>query len=347
MLGICFESVEKVAVCEIPDPVILDDRDVIVDVTMAGLCGSDLHPFFGRESGLDAGTVMGHELVGFVSQAGSAIKNLKEGDRVCAPFTTNCGDCFYCRSGLTSRCVAGELFGWRSNGEGLHGCQSQRVRVPLGDSTLAKVPDGMSNETALLLGDNLSTGYFAAEMAAINPAGTYVVIGCGTVGLLAIQWAVRMGAESIVAVDLVESRLAIARDLGAKTFSDPAVAIACVMDKTDGRGADAVMELVGLPSAQELAFQIVRPGGILSVIGCHCTPNFTFSPNDAYDKNLTYRTGRCPARHYMSALANELQSDPPDTTWCISHRFQIEQGVNAYDVFANRKDGCVKAVVEF
>lgn len=347
MKAVCFEQVQRVAARELPDPVIEQAGDAIVRVELAGLCGSDLHPFFGREVGIDPGTVMGHEFVGEVLAVGEDVSGVDVGDRVCAPFTTNCGRCYYCRIGLTSRCSAGQLFGWRSDGVGLQGGQATHVRVPLADGTLLKIPSGVSDELALLLGDNLSTGYFAADMAGIDPAGVYVVVGCGTVGLLAILAAVRRGATKIVAIDPNAARLELARSLGATAFADEQQAINAVRDMTEGRGADGVMELVGLPAAQQLAYQLVRPGGTMSVIGCHCTPHFAFAPADAYDKNLTYRTGRCPARAYMGELAQELAEDPLDLSWCFTHRFTIDQASEAYDLFANRKDGVVKAVFEF
>lgn len=346
MKGVCFERVERVSVRELPDPLIEQADDAIVRVAVSGLCGSDLHPFFGREIGLDAGTVMGHEFVGEVVAVGDQVSAIAVGDRVCAPFTTNCGECYFCRRGLTSRCDRGQLFGWRSGGVGLHGGQASLVRVPLADATLMKLPPGISDELALLLGDNLSTGFFAAEMAGIENDGVYAVVGCGTVGLLAIMAAQRRGAAKLAAIDPNEARLELARSLGASTFSDRDQAIAAINEMTDGRGADGVMELVGLPAAQQLAFQLLRPGGTMSVIGCHCAPNFAFAPADAYDKNLTYRTGRCPARAYMEKLAGELADRPLDLSWCVTHRFAIDEAARAYDVFAHRKDGCLKAVFE-
>lgn len=338
---------QHVVVREIDDAKVLSPTDVVVQVSMAGLCGSDLHPFFGRETGLDRGTVMGHEFVGTVHETGTAVQDFRVGDRVCAPFTTNCGQCFYCQRGLTSRCVSGQLFGWRKDGQGLHGCQAEYVRVPLADGTLMKVPEGMSDETAILLGDNLSTGYFCADMVGVEAGGVYVVVGCGNVGLLAIASARRMGAETVVAIDPVPARLEIAEQLGAVAFADTSSALRYVFDKTNGRGADGVMELVGLPEAQQTAYQMIRPGGVMSVIGCHCTPGFAFSPVDAYDKNLTYRTGRCPARHYMEKVAKEIAETPIDLSWCISHQFGVRDGVRAYDTFAGRKDNCIKAVLIF
>ena len=251
---------------------------------------------------------MGHEFVGEVIATGSNVQ-LAVGTRVCAPFTTNCGQCFYCAAGLTSRCEQSQLFGWRQNGAGLHGGQASRVLVPNADATLVPVPKSIDNATALLVGDNLSTGRFCAEMVGIQPDATYAVVGCGTVGLMAVLASFRMGATQVFAVDPVASRRELATSLGAHAFGPTDIGPA-VHAATDGRGADGVMELVGSPAAQTLAYQLIRPGGTMSVIGCHCTPNFAFSPADAYDKNLTYRTGRCPARHFMPLLFEELATQP-------------------------------------
>ena len=150
--GVCFKAPGIVAWEEVTDPAIEDRADAVVEVDLAGLCGSDLHPFFGREQGLDAGTVMGHEFVGRVLDVGADVRSVRPGDRVYAPFSTSCGQCPPCRSGLTSRCEQGQLFGWRSEGVGLHGGQADRVRVPLADGTLKPVPSGLSTEAALLLG---------------------------------------------------------------------------------------------------------------------------------------------------------------------------------------------------
>jgi 2-desacetyl-2-hydroxyethyl bacteriochlorophyllide A dehydrogenase len=346
MKAICFEDIEQIATREISDPKLVSSTDAIVQVSLAGLCGSDLHPFFGRESGLDRGTVMGHELVGTIVELGSDVKSHSVGDRVYVPFSTNCGSCYYCLAGITSRCSQSQLFGWMQDGQGLEGCQAELVRVPLAEATLMKADDRLSDEAALLLGDNFSTGFYCAEMAEVQPGGTYMVIGCGTVGLLCIVAAKSMGAETIVAVDLVESRRKMAESLGAIAV-EPDNAVAEIHQRTDGRGADAVMELVGLPPAQVLAFQAVRPGGILSVIGCHCTPNFEFSPVDAYDKNLTYKTGRCPARHYMDKLSSRVADGEFDLDPFITHHFSIDESVRAYDVFSNRKESCVKAAIKF
>jgi len=347
MQGICFQDIQKVACKQLADPIIEQPTDAIVQVSLAGLCGSDLHVYYGRETGIDVDTVMGHELVGTIVETGSRVGSLSIGDRVYAPFTTNCGDCFYCNSGLTARCTSGQLFGWVENGVGLHGGQSELVRVPLADGTLKKIPEAVSDASALLLGDNFSTGYFCAEMAEVSADGVYVVVGCGTVGLLCIMAARHLGAKTIYALDLVPERRAQAESLGAIAMDANPAAVAEVKLKTNGRGADAVMELVGLPAAQKLAFDIIRPGGIMSVVGCHCTPHFSFGPMDAFDKNLTYKTGRCPARAYMDRLTDLVADGTFELDSFISRRFGIEDCVEAYDIFSNRKDGCLKAAIEF
>ena len=347
MKGVCFKSVGEIETIDLPDPEIQDSRDAIVKVSMAGLCGSDLHVFHGREVGVDVGTVMGHELVGEVVAVGGDVKSIAIGERAFAPFTSNCGECYYCQRGLTARCVSGQLFGWREGGAGLHGCQSELVRVPFADGTLKKQPDGLSDVAALLLGDNFSTGYFCAEMAEITPDKTCVVIGCGTVGLLCIMAAKKMGAEKIYAIDLVAERRKQAEMLGAKALDVGESAIQEILQATDGRGADSVMELVGVPDAQRLAYDVLRPGGIMSVVGCHCTPDFAFSPVEAFDKNLTYRTGRCPARNYMDKLTDRVADGEFKIDSFVTHHFNAADSVKAYDVFAGRKDGCLKAVFEF
>ena len=347
MQGCCFQDIQEVQHRTLADPQLATPDQAIVRVEMAGLCGSDLHPFFGRETGLDPGTVMGHEFVGRVVETGSAVHTVQVGDRVSCPFTTNCGNCFYCLRGLTSRCVNSQLFGWRQGGLGLHGGQAEYALVPDANGSLLKLDDSVSDPLALLLGDNLSTGFFCAEMAGIQPDGVYLVIGCGTVGLLTIVAARDLGAQKVFALDPVPERRRQAEQLGAIPVGSEEQAMAEIGTATDGRGVDGVMELVGLLPAQSFAYQAVRPGGVISTIGCHCTPDFGFSPVDAYDKNITYRTGRCPARHYMGKLLPEADRFSKIAEQLITHEFSIREAERAYRVFSGRQDGCMKAAFRF
>jgi threonine dehydrogenase-like Zn-dependent dehydrogenase len=344
MKAVTFQGEKTVRFESVPDPKLEAPGDVVVKIELAGICGSDLHPYFGREKGLDPGTVMGHEAVGTVVEAGKGVARLRKGARVFSPFTTNCGRCFYCARGLTARCTTGQLFGWKSAGRGLNGLQAEYARIPLAESTLLEVPDGVKPEEALLLGDILSTGWFCAEMAGVGREGVYAIVGCGPVGVMAAIAARALGAARVFAVDPIPERRALAARYGA-TPIDPALAVDTIRAATDGRGADAVLEVVGNESAQRLALDLVRPGGTVAVAGVHSAPGFAFSPGEAYDKNLTYKVGRCSARHYMEKLAPFVQSRAVDFSPLFSHRLPLASGPEGYRLFAERAAGCTKVLL--
>ncbi len=346
MLALTFHGKETIKVETVRAPEILAPTDVILKTRAAGICGSDLHVYHERERGLDRGTVMGHEVTGEIVEVGHDIRRFRKGDLVVAPFTTNCGRCYYCQIGLTCRCATGQLFGWVQNGAGLQGVQAEYVRVPLADSTLLPVPEEILPEEALFLGDILATGYYCAAQAKIDPRGTYAVLGCGPVGLMAIIGAREHGAEKIFALDVLPERLQLAARLGAAPLhvqeGDP---VQAVRTATQGRGADAVLEVVGNSSAQRLAYDLVRAGGVISVVGVHTAPQFAFSPAEAYDKNLTYRVGRCPARQLMPRLLPILQSRKYDLLRVISHRMPLREGAEGYRIFDQKLQGCTKVVL--
>jgi len=320
--------------------------EVIVKVELTAVCGSDLHIYHGREKGLDAGTIMGHEFLGTVVEAGAAVARFKEGARVVAPFTTSCGACFYCKQGLTCRCERGQLFGWVEGGKGLHGAQAEYVRVPLADPCLVEVPEGVADDEALLAGDVLSTGFFCAELGMVAAGSSVVVIGCGPVGLMGIVGARELGAAQVFAIDSVAERLALAERMGAtpidRSACDP---LELVHAATEGRGADVVLELVGSPRATRAAVDLVRPGGTIAACGVHTEKQFAFSPVEAYDKNLTYRAGRCPARHYAERMLDLLATGKYPVGEILTHRMPLEEGAAAYEMFAARRGGCVKAIL--
>ena len=346
MQALTFGGIEKIVYQSVPEPQILEPTDAIVQITLSAICGSDLHVYHGKETGIDEGTVMGHEFVGTVIETGNAVKKFYEGSRVLSPFTTSCGDCFYCRIGLTCRCEKGNLFGWVQNGHGLHGAQSQYIRVPMADTTLVSLSNDLSEEKGLLLGDIFSTGYFCAENAGINNKGTYVIIGCGPVGLMTVLAAKDLGAENLFALDHSNERLQMAKEFGAIPLN-PLLANArsTIRNATNDRGADAVMEVVGSPEALRLAIDLLRPGGTISSVGVHTAKNFSFSPGEAYDKNLVYKIGRCPAHYYAEKLLREqvIQRHPVEKI--ITHRFSLTEGAKAYEVFDKKIDNCIKAVL--
>src|SRR6185436_8412011 len=299
MQALTFGGMEKIVYQSVSEPQILEPTDAIVQITLSGICGSDLHVYHGRETGIDEGTVMGHEFVGTVIETGNAVRKFYKGSRVLSPFTTSCGACFYCSIGLTCRCEKGNLFGWIQSGHGLHGAQAQYVRVPMADSTLIPLSNDLSEEKGLLLGDIFSTGYFCADNAGISPSGTYIVIGCGPVGLMTVVAAKHLGAHNLYAIDYSNERLQMAKEFGAIPLDPSSTDVkATILNATNGRGADAVMEVVGSNEALRLAMDLLRPGGTISSVGVHTAKNFYFSPIEAYDKNLVYKIGRCPAHFY-------------------------------------------------
>lgn len=335
--------------CEhVPDPGLVAPTDAIVRVELGAICGSDLHVWRGNEVGLDAGCVLGHEFLGEVVELGSEVRDLRVGDRVVSPFTTSCGSCPACDEGLTARCEHGQLFGWVADGHGLHGAQAEYVRVPLADATLVRLDAELEPEAALLVGDVLTTGWYCADMARLAEGARVVVLGCGPVGLMAVVGAREHGAGTVLAVDSVPERLALAARFGATAIEltpDVGKVRERVLDATDGRGADAVLEVVGHPSASRLAIELVRPGGTISAVGVHTEPHFAFSPGEAYDRNLTYTAGRCPARAHMPRMLELVRSGryPLGAIW--SHRLGLEEAPRGYELFDAKREGCTKVLL--
>jgi len=346
MNGLVFHGVRDVRVERVPDPRIVEPTDAIVRVERAAVCGSDLHVWGGRERGLDPGTVLGHEFVGQVVEVGSDVRRFGGGARVVSPFTTSCGVCFFCASGLTARCARSQLFGWVAGGQGLQGGQAELVRVPLADSTLVALPEAVPAETALLLGDVLPTGWYCAERAGVAPGGTYAVVGCGPVGLMAVVAARELGASAVWALDAVPERLAQAERFGATPLSAAGGdAPALLREATEGRGVDAVLEAVGNAASHRTAIDLVRPGGTISVVGVHNEAEFPFTPAELYDRNLTYRVGRCPARHLLEPLLAWVMTGRVDIGSVFTHRMPLAAGGEAYRIFDAKADGCVKVAL--
>jgi threonine dehydrogenase-like Zn-dependent dehydrogenase len=343
--AITYHGPRDLRIDQVRDPRIEHPLDALVQVERAAICGSDLHVYHGRETGLDPGTVMGHEFTGRIAEIGRDVRGIAVGDRVVSPFTTSCGACFHCMRGLTARCTAGALFGWVEGGRGLEGAQAEMVRVPLADSTLVRIPDDLPPDAALLLADVLPTGWHGARMADVGPGTVAAVIGCGAVGLTTVAACIERGAGRVFAVDRVPERLAVAERLGATAIADPEAAVAAVREATAGRGADSVIEAVGSAAASTLAFDLVRPGGVVSIVGVHHELRFELSPARAYDLNLTLRTGRCPARALIGEVLPLLRGRPGIAA-LVTHRHGLSAGVEAYRRFDRHEDGCIKVALD-
>jgi threonine dehydrogenase-like Zn-dependent dehydrogenase len=343
MRAVTYQGVGAVRVESVAEPALETPDDAIVEVERTAICGSDLHIYHGRERGLDMGTVLGHELIGRVVAAGNAVRIAVPGTRVAAPFSTSCGACFFCLRGLTARCELGRLFGWVENGTGLHGAQAERVRVPMADATLFPIGDDLPATAALLLADILPTGYHCAKLAGISAGDVVVVVGCGPVGLMAVAAAESMGAQ-VIAMDSVAARRGMAASFGARAVA-PEECAATTLEATGGRGADAVLELVGSPEASRAAFDLVRAGGVIAACGVHHERHFPFSPLEAYDRNLRFAAGRCPARARMPEVLPWLERTPR-LAEVFTHQMPLEDAVAAYDLFDAKRDGCIKIALD-
>ena len=349
MRGLVLEDVRRVVHrTDLPDPTVTVPTDVVVAVRRAGLCGSDLHPYEGREP-VRFGVVCGHEAVGEVVAAGTEVDGFAVGDRVLVPFTTSCGACGPCRRGLTARCVRGELFGFGPADDptvpALHGCQAQYVRVPLAGSTLVRVPADVDDTAAVLLTDNLPTGWCAVERAGVGAGDALAVVGLGAVGLCAVAVATATGAGPVLAVDPVAERRRAAARLGAEVAT-PEDAAATMAALAPGDGAPAVVEAAGTTAAQRLACALVRPGGTLSVIAVQTGAGFGFTPVAAYDANLTVRFGRASVRAALDRVLPQVDDLVARLAQVVLTRpaLDLADGPDAYARFARRDADTVKVV---
>lgn len=340
MRALVFEKPGHVVVRDdLPDPSVEAPTDVVVRVTAAGLCGSDLHPYLGREAAA-TGVVPGHEAVGEVVAVGDDVRRHRVGDRVLVPFTTSCGACVPCRQGRTSRCVHGQLFGWGAP-DGtvmLHGGQAQFVRVPLADGTAVEVPDGVDDATAVLLCDNLPTAWWATSRAGVRDGMTVAVVGLGGVGLCAVASAFALGAVEVLATDPIASRRDRAAALGATVVSGDEVAV-----------ADAVVEAAGPSAAQAAAVRMVRPGGTVSVVAVQTADRPGFDPATAYDRDVTVRFGRAAVRSALDLVLPRIAAGAlvPPTDAVVTHPgLPLDDGPATYRRFADRTDDLVKATFD-
>jgi len=328
---------------EIPDPAIADPRDAIVRVDAVTICGTDLHILGGDVPEVEAGRVLGHEAVGTVVAVGGGVANLKEGDRVLASCISACGVCRYCREGVYGQCVGGG--GWIL-GHTVDGVQAEYARIPFADLSTYRLPESVTDEAAVLLADILPTSYEVGVLnGRVRPGDTVVVVGAGPIGLAAIQTARLYSPAHIVAIDKAQSRLDAAKlfgaDLTVLADDDPLELVRLV---TGGLGADVVMEAVGIPATFELCTTLVRPGGRVANIGVHGSPA-TLHLERLWIRDVTITTGLVDTRT-TPTLLNMLVAGQLDTAHMVTHRFALDQIVEAYDVFSRPAEtGALKVVL--
>lgn len=327
-----------------PIPVIKDERDAIVKVTLSSICSSDLHIKHGTVPRAKENTVLGHEFVGEVIETGSAVKKFKKGDRVSVSVETFCGTCFFCRNGFVNNCVEG---GWEL-GCRIDGCQAEYVRVPIADMGMTLIPDDVSYEAALFNGDILATGYWAASIGELKPADTVVVIGAGPTGICTLMSVKLYSPSKVIVVDVDDSRLELVKKQGLADITvnslreDP---LEVIMRETDGRGADRVFEVAGIKSTFELAWKAARPNAIVVVVALYSEPQ-EIPLQVMYGKNLIFKTGGVDGNsNYAEEIMKLIQCGKIDTSCLITHKAPLNDVIHGYEVFENKIDNCVKWVI--
>jgi len=329
---------------EVPDPKIADDGDAIVRITTTTICGTDLHILKGDVPAVTDGRILGHEAVGTVTEVGAGVKTVRPGDRVLVSCITACGRCRYCREGMYGQCLDGG--GWIL-GHRIDGTQAEYVRVPFADNSTYPVPAGVTDEEVLMLADILPTGYEVGVLnGRVRPADTVAIVGAGPVGLAAVLGAKLHSPSHVVAIDLATGRLDAAKQFGADILinsgeDDP---VARVMELTEGLGADVAIEAVGIPETFELCARLVRAGGHVANVGVHGKP-VTLHLEDLWIKNLTITTGLVDT-YSTPTLLRLVAGHQIESARFVTHRFGLDEFLDAYDVFSRAGEtGALKVVL--
>lgn len=345
----------KAAVFVEPGRIVLEEkpipkvgpRDALVKVTTTTICGTDVHILKG-EYPVARGLTIGHEPVGVVAELGEAVTGYEIGQRVIAGAITPCGQCHSCLDSHQAQCGGKTMGGWRL-GNTIDGCQAEYVLIPDAMANLAPIPDHLSDEQVLMCPDIMSTGFGGAQSGRIRIGDTVAVFAQGPIGLCATVGAKLMGATRIFTVDAVPERIAMSRKLGADVVvnykeRDPVDAI---LEATNGRGVDVAIEALGTQTTFESCLRVLRPGGVLSSLGVY-SGKLTL-PLDAFAAGLgdhAIVTTLCPGgKERMRRLMNVLASTRADLRPLVTHRFKLDQIEEAYDLFANQRDGVMKVAI--
>jgi alcohol dehydrogenase len=330
---------------DVPDPTIKDPTDVIVRIDSATICGTDLHILKGDVPEVKPGTILGHEAVGTVVEIGSAVTTLEPGDRVLVSCITSCGRCRFCKEGRYGLCTGGG--GWIF-GHLIDGLQAEFARVPFADTSVYKVPDGLTDEQVLFLADILPTAYEVGVLnGGVEPGDTVAIVGVGPIGLAAIMTAQLHSPGHIVAIDPDESRLEKALEFGADVAIDNSMAdpLEKVLDLTGGLGADVAIEAVGVPETFELCAELIRPGGRVANVGVHGHPA-TLHLEKLWIRDVLITTGLVDTTT-TPKLLRLIEAGRLDPTPFATHHFSLEDTEEAYDVFAAAADShALKVVLE-
>jgi threonine dehydrogenase-like Zn-dependent dehydrogenase len=390
MRALTWQGTAKVTVETVPDPVIQQPTDAVVRITSTAICGSDLHLYDVLGMYLDAGDILGHEPMGVVEEVGAEVTHIKPGDRVVIPFNISCGHCWMCSRGYFAQCETTQvteqhkgasLFGYTKLYGQVPGGQAEYLRVPQAQFGPIKVPDGHPDERFLFLSDVLTTSWQAAQYADIQRGDTVLVTGLGPIGQMCARIARHLGAERVIAVDDVPERVAMAQRHGIEVV-DVKNAADAVLEMTGGRGADSVIEAVGMEAhgtpfqaaamktagllpdpvarkatetfgvdrmgALRTAFATVRRAGTISITGVYGGEADPFPMMDLFDKGVTLRMGQAHVKRWVDDVMPLLtgDDDPLGVDDLVTHRLPLEQAPHAYEIFKKKEDGCVKVVLK-
>lgn len=390
MKALVWHGKEDIRYDTVSDPEIEDPRDAIIKVTSCAICGSDLHLFHNFIPAMLPGDIMGHEMMGEVVEVGSGVNgHLKKGDRIVVPFTIFCGECEQCKAGNYSVCertnrrkdlaekVLGHttagLFGYSHLTGGYPGGQAEYLRVPFADKTHIKIPDGLSDEQVLFLGDIFPTGWQAVAQCDMQPGDTVAIWGCGPVGQMAIRSAALLGAEQIIAIDRLPERLSMAEAGGATTinFAEESV-VERLNDLTSGKGPEICIDATGMESHVSLSqpdtildrakqmmmmesdrphvlremIYVCRPAGTISIPGVYSGLVDKIPMGVAMNKGLTFKMGQTHVNRWTDDLVRRIAEGEIDPSFVITHTTSLDDGPEMYKVFRDKRDSCVKVVLK-
>jgi len=342
MKAVVYHGPDDIRLDDVPVPQIIENDDAIIRVTTSTICGTDIHIQSGGLPAVQPGTIIGHEFCGEVVAVGPAVTNVNVGDQCAVSCVTSCGHCYFCRKGEYSQCTTGSwIFGYL-----IDGCQAEYVRVPHANMGLYKIPEGLTDDDVLFVGDILSTGFFGAEKAEIKPGDTVAVFGCGPVGMCAMASARLYGPACIIAVDTNDFRLQTALDNGVADVAlnpltqDVAAEIKAL---TEGRGADACIEAVGVKPTYDMSINNVRAGGVVSIIGVFEKPQ-ELAMDALWIKNIKIHMGLVTTNQ-IPALIRLIKAGKIDMKFLQTHRAKLADIMTGYDIFGAKKDNCIKWIV--
>ena len=343
MLAYTYLKQGQFALCEKPKPQLKDNRDALVRVTLGSICTSDLHIKHGSVPRAVPGITVGHEMVGIVEEVGPNVVSVKPGDRVTVNVETFCGNCFFCRHGYVNNCEdpnGGWALGCR-----IDGGQAEYVRVPYADQGLNRIPDKVTDEQALFVGDILATGFWAARISEIKPEDTVLIIGAGPTGICTLLCVMLKHPRQIIVCEKSEERIRFVQEHYPEVLVvEPENCQLFVSQQSNHGGADVVIEVAGSDDSFTLAWKCARPNAIVTVVALYDRPQI-LPLTDMYWKNLTFKTGGVDGCDCAEIL-NLIAEGKIDTTPLITHRFPLREIEEAYRIFENRQDGVIKVAIK-